>query len=312
MDPCHDTASRGPASLRAAEYPRPEHYLVHLSDTHFVLPGDRLGGVVDCEDRLTALVSALEATGVPPEAIIVSGDLADRGEPAAYRWLRAVLEPAAQRIGAQMIWVMGNHDRREAMYQHLLGDTPSDDPYDRVVMLGGLRVVVLDSTVPGHAHGELTADQLGWLRASLEQPAPEGSILVMHHPPVPCVQDLAVTVELRDQAALAEVLHGSDVRAILAGHLHYSTSATFAGIPVSVAAATCYTQDLFTPGRGTRGRDAAQSVNLVHVYRHTIMHSVAPLAGGITVGRHVDVETTAAMLAAEGLYIPDRPALADR
>ena len=43
------------------------------------------------------------------------------------------------------------------------------------------------------------------------------------------------------------MLAGSDVRAILAGHLHYSMSGTFAGIPVSVASASCYTMDVALP-----------------------------------------------------------------
>jgi 3',5'-cyclic AMP phosphodiesterase CpdA len=99
------------------------------------------------------------------------------------------------------------------------------------------------------------------------------------------VQDLAITVELRDQTRLARVLRGTDVRSILAGHLHYSTTATFAGIPVSVASASCYTQDLLTAG--TRGRDGAQAFNLVHCYPETVVHTVIPLAAGPTVGRFV-------------------------
>ncbi|WP_022871693.1 phosphodiesterase [Nesterenkonia alba] len=292
--------------LRAAEYPRADHFLVHISDTHFVPPGQRLHGTGDPRARLESLLAALTDTGVAPEALVITGDLADRGEEAAYRDLRGVLEPAAEHLGAELIWVMGNHDHRATMKEQLLGVVGTEDPDDRVIMLGGLRIIVLDSTVPGHAHGELEDRQLAWLREVLAEPAPEGSILAMHHPPVPCVQDLAVTVELRDQSRLAPVLAGTDVRAILAGHLHYSTSATFAGIPVSVAAATCYTQDLFTPGRGTRGRDAAQALHLVHVYEHTVMHSVAPLPGGVTVGKHVDAEVTAAMLADQGFYIPER------
>jgi 3',5'-cyclic AMP phosphodiesterase CpdA len=123
----------------------------------------------------------------------------------------------------------------------------------------------------------VTADQLAWLAEQLAVPAPYGTILAMHHPPVPCVLDLAATVELRDQARLGAVLRGTDVRAILAGHLHYSTFATFAGIPISVASATCYTQDLTVPQGGTRGRDGAQAYNLVHVYDDTIVHSVVPV-----------------------------------
>jgi 3',5'-cyclic-AMP phosphodiesterase len=114
-----------------------------------------------------------------------------------------------------------------------------------------------------------------------------------------------VLVELRRQSELAAVLRGSDVRTILAGHLHYSTTATFAGIPVSVASATCYTQDLNVPVGGTRGHDGAQAFNLVHVYEHTIVHSVVPLGSAPTVGEQIGAEETQRRLAAAGVRIPD-------
>jgi Icc protein len=85
-------------------------------------------------------------------------------------------------------------------------------------------------------------------------------------------------VELRGQARLARVLRGSDVRAIIAGHLHYSTFATFAGIPVSVASSTCYAQDLTVPVGGTRPQDGGQSYNLIHVFDDAVVHSVVPVA----------------------------------
>ena len=54
------------------------------------------------------------------------------------------------------------------------GAAVSDEPYCYVTWVGGLRVIVLDSTVPGAAHGELDKPQLDWLRAELE-PAAEGT-----------------------------------------------------------------------------------------------------------------------------------------
>lgn len=296
--------------LRPTEYPRPNHTLVHLSDTHFIPPGMLLDGVAPVRDHLKGLLDDLVATNVRPEALIFTGDLADQAEPAAYSLLREVVEPVAQQLGAEVIWVMGNHDDRATMRRVLL-DAPADDaPYDRVVMLGGLRIIVLDSTVPGEGYGEITAAQHAWLAKILSEPAPEGSILALHHPPVPCVQIAAMAVELRDQASLAEVLEGSDVRAILGGHLHYSTNATFAGIPVSVASATCYTQDLQKPDLGTRGRDASQAFNLVHVYESTILHSVVPKGGGATIRNNIDGPAALQHLAEEGFYLPDAPVLA--
>ncbi|MFJ6114450.1 phosphodiesterase [Agrococcus sediminis] len=262
---------------RTAEHPRPDHFLLHISDTHLLAGGGSLYGRVPSEQHLRRLFAEFEASGARPDAIVFTGDLADHGEPDAYRRLRAIVDPVAADLGARVVWVMGNHDDRRAFRAELLDEPASDAPVDSVVELDGLRIITLDSTVPGFHHGAVSPAQRAWLAEVLATRAPHGTILAMHHPPVPSVLDLAVSVELRDQASLAEVLAGSDVRAILAGHLHYSSTATFAGIPVSVASATCYTQDLNVPVGGTRGRDGARAFNLVHVYPTTVLHSVVPL-----------------------------------
>jgi 3',5'-cyclic AMP phosphodiesterase CpdA len=203
---------------------------------------------------------------------------------------------------------MGNHDDRAAFRAGLLDEAPSTAPVDAVTWLGDLRVITLDTSVPGHHHGEVSSAQLDWLAAELSTIAPDGTILAMHHPPVPSVLDLAVSVELRDQMDLAEVLAGSDVRSIIAGHLHYSSMATFAGIPVSVASASCYTQDLTVPVGGTRPRDGARAFNLIHVYPTTVLHSVVPL-GEFPALDFVDAQETERRLESVGIRIsePVRP-----
>ncbi|WP_413353731.1 phosphodiesterase [Microbacterium sp. 1P06AB] len=265
--------------MRRAEHPAAERILLHLSDTHLRGPGPQLFDSVDGEASLTAALDAIESSGIAPDAIVFTGDLVDLGEAAAYDAIRALVDPFADRLGARLLWVMGNHDDRGAFREHLLDETPADPtaPYDRVDELDGLRIVTLDTSVPGHHHGELSAEQLEWLRDVLATPAPLGTVLAMHHPPVPSVLPLAASVELRDQNRLADVLRGTDVRAIIAGHLHYSTFATFAGIPVSVASSTCYAQDLTVPVGGSRPQDGAQAYNLVHVYDDTVVHSVVPI-----------------------------------
>lgn len=298
----------GPSPRPAFQYGRPEHFLLHVSDTHFVGNG-RLFDRVDVEAHLLALLQQFEAGHARPEAIVFTGDLADRGEPAAYRRLRAVVEPIALQVGAEVVWVMGNHDDRAAFRTALLDERPSTAPVDAVHWVGGLRVIALDTSVPGSHHGDLTDRQLAWLAAELATPAPEGTILAMHHPPVPSVLDLAVPVELQRQDRLAAVLAGTDVRSILAGHLHYSTTATFAGIPVSVASASCYTQDLAVPAGALQSRDGAQAVNLVHVYPQTVMHSVVPI-GTYPVLSTVSAEEAAVTLASAGITLPPLSAAA--
>jgi hypothetical protein len=73
------------------------------------------------------------------------------------------------------------------------------------------------------------------------------------------------------------VVRGTDVIGILGGHLHYTTHSTFAGIPVSVAAATCYTMDLADGAKLLSGVDANQAFNIVSVYDSQVVHTVIPL-----------------------------------
>jgi 3',5'-cyclic-AMP phosphodiesterase len=255
----------------------PTHVLAHISDTH-VLAGDaRQYGVIDTAARLGSALERLSRMDPPPHAVVLTGDLADLGEPLAYRLLRDLVEPLAERWGAQVVWCMGNHDERAAYSRELFGEE-SDAPQDRVYDVAGLRIVSLDTSVPGWHHGELTDDQLVWLADVLATPAEHGTVLALHHPPIPSpMLPPAEIIELLDQHRLAAVVRGTDVRSILGGHYHFSSYSTFAGIPVSVASATCYLSDPAPAGRFISAVDGNTSLNAVHVYADRVVHTVLPV-----------------------------------
>ncbi|MCM3613610.1 phosphodiesterase [Microbacterium enclense] len=284
------------ASVQFGQHAPAARVILHLSDTH-LLGGDRLlGERYDTARHLRRTLRAAEATGVRPDAVVFTGDLTDLGEPEAYRALRAEVEPWAERLGAPVVWVAGNHDERPALRAELLDAEATEEPVTGVWNLDGLRLIALDSTVPGWHHGDLDAEQLAWLRAELAEPAPLGTILALHHPPLPTHIPFFDILELRDQPGLADAIRGSDVRGILAGHLHYSTSGTFAGVPVSVAAASCYTMDLARPADEVNGMDAGRSFHLVHVWHDTITHAVVPVVDAEASG-YFTPEWTARMAA---------------
>lgn len=265
------------ASLRFGQYPPPRRTLLHLSDTHLLAGNPPLGGRYDTAANLERTLEAVERLDIRPDALVFTGDLTDLGEREAYRALRAAVEPVADRLGARLVWVAGNHDERPALHEELLDSEPMLEPVVAVNDLDGLRLIVLDTSVPGWHHGDLDQGQLDWLRGILAEPAPLGTILAMHHPPLPSHLPLFDILELRDQGRLADAIKGSDIRMILAGHLHYSTSGSFAGVPVTVAAATCYTMNLAQPAVEVNGMDAAQSFHLVHVYDDVVTSAVVPV-----------------------------------
>lgn len=284
------------------EHPRPSHTFVHISDTH--LPGERsplYGSGADADANLAEMLDRLVSSGLRPDALLFTGDLTDRGDAAAYQRLREIVAPAADALGCEVAWAAGNHDERRAMRSELGLAGAGDEPIVEVRWFGGMRVIVVDSTVPGAHWGEVPSSQLEWLEGELSTAAPQGTLLLIHHPPLPTVLDLAVTVELRDQDALAAVLRGSDVRGILSGHVHHPSFGTFAGIPVAVASSSAYGQDLAQPVGATRGQDAAQGYNLVHVYADTIVHSAVSLERGADVGEPVAADEAGRRIAGVGI-----------
>ncbi len=104
----------------------------------------------------------------------------------------------------------------------------------------------------------------------------------------------AELIELHDHHAHADVISGTDVRGILAGHLHLSTWSTFAGVPVSVASASCYTTDPAPVDRFVSGVDAAQAFTMVHTYDDRLVHTLVPLERGTEV-THVGTDITEAL-----------------
>ncbi len=259
------------------QYPHPSHTIAHISDTHLLAGGKLQYGVVDTVQHLQMALDRLRRIDPVPQAIVLTGDLADRGEPEAYAQLRSMIEPAAAAMGAQVVWCMGNHDDRTAYARSLFGADPTADVMDRVYEVDGLRIVALDTSVPNYHHGEITDEQHDWLASVLAEPAPLGTILAMHHPPIAIpMLPAAAIIELDGQDRLETALAGTDVRMILGGHFHYSSYGTFAGIPVSVASATCYISDIAPDQRFISAVDTDQSVNVLHVYDDTIVTSVVP------------------------------------
>lgn len=256
---------------------QPTHLLVHLSDTHLTSRGVAYNDVVDADAALHRAVSRIRsalADGRGIDAVVASGDLTDTGDPDAYRRVRTSLESLALPV----IYATGNHDVRVAFHEHLLDLPDVHAPVLQVHTLRGLRIVVLDSTVVGSGVGRLTEEHLDELRDELANPAEHGTIVVLHHAPLPPPSPLLTffALERASRAALSSALAGADVRIVLAGHHHLAQSGMLGAVPVAVAGSTAIRTDpLAPPGHERTTRSAA--FNVVAVYPDTITVSVVPV-----------------------------------
>lgn len=234
--------------------------VVHLSDSHLSGDGSLHQGSVDTLAALDrVLAEAARVDGV--RLLVGSGDLSDDGSAASYALLRDRLEAwAASRDGqVDVVLVPGNHDLR-AGFTEVLGDghlaqgvqphgaqPDAAHPVDGVSLVDGRRVVTLDTSVPRAGYGLLRPEQLDRLRALLAEPAPHGTVVVLHHPPLPAPTTLHQSLALQAPEALAAALEGSDVRVVLAGHYHRHVVGSLAGVPVLVAPAVANETDVCAP-----------------------------------------------------------------
>jgi len=205
----------------------------HISDLHVVAPGELAGGAVDTLPFLVAAVDQLNRLDPRPDLVIATGDLVDEGRADQYRQLAATVAA----LEAPLRLVPGNHDDRDqlraAFPDHdYLGRGPTVD----YVVDGPVRLVVLDSLVPGAPGGRLTRRQLDWLDAALAAEPERPAIVALHHPPFPTGIGHMDRMALDDLSSrrLADVVgRHPNVERVVCGHLHRTISRRFAG---SVAA----------------------------------------------------------------------------
>jgi hypothetical protein len=140
--------------------------------------------------------------------------------------------------------------------------------------------VVLDSTVPGHAHGALETGQLAWLRAQLAEPAPAGTVLALHHPPLPSAVPLAAAIPLVHREELAAAIAGTDVRLVVAGHTHVASAGTLGGVPVWTGGPLATTVDAMAPGAGLRTL-GTPSLTRIDLFGDGLLTTSVPVGGPV-------------------------------
>ena len=207
--------------------------VVQLSDPHIGATwagGDPVAG-------LAAAVASVRRLRPAPDALVLTGDLADTPADPEYEEVLAALDG----IDAPRYALPGNHDDRDALRRHFGIPGEPGTPVQYAVELGALRILMLDSTRPGADSGELDAGRLAWLEDALAADPRTPTLLAMHHPPLvthaPGFDRLALAAA--DQAALGNVVRPHrNVMLIIAGHVHRAISGELAGRRVLSAPST--------------------------------------------------------------------------
>jgi Icc protein len=219
--------------------------IAQITDLHACAPGRLCNHVVDSNAMLAAAVETLLALLPLPDVVLATGDLVESGAAEEY----AVLRAALARLTMPVYLIPGNHDRRDAL-RAAFADAPywpasdQNDPEERlcyVVDDHPVRLIALDTLMPGSAEGEIGVAQLGWLAAALAAAPRRPTVIFMHHPPFATGIGHMDRINCRDGAALAAVVAPHpQVERVLCGHDHRAIQIRFAGTIGSVAPSTAH------------------------------------------------------------------------
>ena len=233
--------------------------LLQLSDTHLQTAGKRLKTGDSGAEALKRAIAKAYRLQAQFDAVILTGDLVDRGAVEEYRELKAGLQAFPQDL--PLYFCLGNHDAREAFTQVFgtLKDCGLADAFDTHYQYSVplftfkdqvVRLVVLDTLEPGKDQGRLCEQRQQWLHKTLSLYPHDRILLVMHHLPFLTGSALFDSMVVEERRQFEEVLAGfKNVERIVCGHFHRACVTQLASIPVVVSPSTVHAYPLSYRGR---------------------------------------------------------------
>lgn len=213
--------------------------LCQISDPHLVPEGQLAYGRVDTPALLERCVRKIGALPRAPDALVATGDLTDHATREEYGLLAELLAP----LGMPVYLLPGNHDERGAL-QAAFPEMPWLRGEDGFVQYAvddlPVRLVVLDTVVPGEPGGALCARRLAWLDRTLAA-SRRPTVIAQHHPPIAAGMALMDSMRLAQPEQLAAVIaRHPHVERVIAGHYHRAFHARFAGTIASACPSTAH------------------------------------------------------------------------
>ncbi|MBP2303591.1 phosphodiesterase [Azospirillum picis] len=214
--------------------------IVQITDTHIKPPGRLAYDRVDSAPFLERAVAAIRALSPRPDLVLATGDLVDAGHPEEYERLLDLLRP----LGLPLFAVPGNHDERGGLrlaFPGMAARVGVGPFFQYTVEDWPVRLIAVDTVLPGSGAGEVCAERLGWLDDRLSEQPDRPTIVFQHHPPFATGIGHMDRIGLSgavDQAAV--IRRHPQVERVLCGHLHRPIQVRWAGTIASTAPSTAH------------------------------------------------------------------------
>ncbi len=204
------------------------HNIVWLSDFHLSTKG--LDSQAACDRAIDWLIQHHSDA----DCCVITGDLSEHGTVEEYQ---AVARSLA-RLPMPCLPLVGNHDNRSACLS--VFDMPGtclpgfvQYAVDLPTRSGAtVRLVCLDTLVPGESGGTLCDERMAWLESVLSESADRTVLVFMHHPPAELGVAPFDAIGLDNATELIALLsRHACVKHVFAGHVHRVFQGVTGGVP---------------------------------------------------------------------------------
>jgi len=254
--------------------------IAQITDFHARPPGVTAYGGIDTNGMLWQAVATIAKLDPRPDCVLATGDLTDCGLPDEYE----IVAEALAALPMPSFMIPGNHDRRDVMRACLGARHPylrQDAHYLHYVLDDfPVRLIGLDTVVPGQHGGEMCAEREAWLERTLAKEPVKPTLVFMHHPPFATGVSAMDPMMCRTSPTFASLIaRHPEIERIVTGHYHRPIVVRWAGTLGFVAPSTAHQVALdMREGEPTRLVMEPPGIAL-HVYRAStgIVSHVVPI-----------------------------------
>lgn len=205
--------------------------LIQITDPHLGrYPGEELLGL-DTDESYLDVLQTLQQREADADLLVVTGDIASDGQVQAYE---RFLKHTRKFLTSPLVWLAGNHDLDRVMRQF-----PSTVVKRDYVELEHWQVIMLDSSVPGHEHGDVTQSEIRRLQKILKH-CHKPALVFVHHQPVAVGCEWIDQYVIKNADQLLDTLaQFPQVKALSWGHVHQEFASSYAHFNLYASPSTC-------------------------------------------------------------------------
>ena len=212
--------------------------IAQISDVHIRDHLGMFGELVDTSKTLEKAIKLLNALAPQPDVVLATGDLTDDGTKEQYSQFLEIIAP----LNAPLLPLPGNHDDYSEFINAFSSTLPDEIPKNHcsyVIDNFPVRLIALDTSLPGQHDALFSEDHELWLSQVLEQEKDKPTLIFTHFPPFETGINFMDISGLKSADRLEKIIRNNpQVKLVVAGHVHRPIQTSFASTMISVCPST--------------------------------------------------------------------------